>query len=114
MLREPDHPAPPAPLDLDRQLFAACSELEVEESDRLFFCGQSRSRLGRPGQGHLRGCGVQGRGALSSRSANLTKRGSERKGTRAGVASCLRDVPFFVKGLMFDYVLLALLGNTLA
>jgi hypothetical protein len=45
MLRERDHPAPPAALDLDWQLFAACSELEVEESDRLFFCGQGQSRL---------------------------------------------------------------------
>jgi hypothetical protein len=26
-------------------LFGACSELEVRESDRLFFCGQGQSRL---------------------------------------------------------------------
>jgi hypothetical protein len=45
MLRERDHPAPPAPLDMDWMLFAACSGLEVEESDRLFFCGQGQSRL---------------------------------------------------------------------
>jgi hypothetical protein len=44
MLRERDNPAP-APLDLDWQLFAACAELEVRESDRLFFCGQGQSRL---------------------------------------------------------------------
>jgi hypothetical protein len=46
MLRERDHPAPAAPLDVDWMLFAACSELEVVESDRLFFffCGQDRSR----------------------------------------------------------------------
>jgi hypothetical protein len=42
MLRERDHPAL-APLDMDWMLFAACSELEVRESDRLFFCGQVRA-----------------------------------------------------------------------
>jgi hypothetical protein len=45
MLREQDNPTPPAPLDLDWQLFAACAELEVEASDPLFFCGQGQSRL---------------------------------------------------------------------
>jgi hypothetical protein len=43
MLRERDHPARPAPLDVDWMLFAACSELEVEESDRLFFCGRGQA-----------------------------------------------------------------------
>jgi len=42
MLRERDHPAP---LDLDWMLFAACSELEIGESDRLFFCGRGQRRL---------------------------------------------------------------------
>jgi hypothetical protein len=34
-----------APLDIDWMPFAACAELEVRESDRLFFCGQGQSRL---------------------------------------------------------------------
>jgi hypothetical protein len=54
MLHERDHPAPPAPLDLDWRLFAACSELEVEESDPLFFAGQGQSRLANQGEGNLR------------------------------------------------------------
>ena len=41
--RERDDPAPPAPLDLDWQLLAACSELEIEESDPLFFAGQGQT-----------------------------------------------------------------------
>jgi hypothetical protein len=31
-----------APLDIDWMLFAACAELEVRESGRLFFCGQGQ------------------------------------------------------------------------
>jgi hypothetical protein len=34
-----------APLDLDLQLFAGCSELEIKESDPLFFAGQGLSRI---------------------------------------------------------------------
>jgi hypothetical protein len=51
--------------------------------------------------------------ASSSPLAAPTKRIWERKGARAGVASCLRGVLLFVRGGMFDYVLLALLVNTL-
>jgi hypothetical protein len=54
------HPAPPAPLDLDWQLFAACSELEVGESDRLFFCGQGQSRLANQATAICAGCEVNG------------------------------------------------------
>jgi hypothetical protein len=39
MLRERDHP------DVDWMLSAACAELEVRESDRLFFCGRGQRRL---------------------------------------------------------------------
>jgi hypothetical protein len=60
MLRERDHPAPPAPLDVDWMLFAACSELEVVESDRLFFCGQGQSRLADQARAICAGCEVQG------------------------------------------------------
>jgi WhiB family transcriptional regulator, redox-sensing transcriptional regulator len=60
MLRERDHPAPSAPLDLDWMLFAACSELEVEESDRLFFFGLGQSRLANQARAICAGCGVQG------------------------------------------------------
>jgi hypothetical protein len=60
MLRERDHPAPPAPLDVDWMLFAACSELEVRESDRLFFCGQGQSRLANQARAICAGCEVQG------------------------------------------------------
>jgi WhiB family redox-sensing transcriptional regulator len=45
VLRERDHSTPPALLDVDWMLFAACSELELEESDRLFFCGRGQRRL---------------------------------------------------------------------
>jgi hypothetical protein len=38
-------PPPPAPLDLGLAVVAACSEVEVEESDPLFFTGQGQSRL---------------------------------------------------------------------
>jgi hypothetical protein len=44
MLRERDHPAPLEQLDLDWQLLAA-TDLEVRESDRLFFCGHGQSGL---------------------------------------------------------------------
>jgi hypothetical protein len=54
MLRERDHPAPPAPLDLDWQLLAACSELEVQESDPLFFAGQGQRPASKSGEGYLR------------------------------------------------------------
>jgi len=30
---------------MDWMLFAACSELEAEESDRLFFCGRGQRHL---------------------------------------------------------------------
>jgi WhiB family transcriptional regulator, redox-sensing transcriptional regulator len=60
VLRERDQPAPPAPLDLDWQLFAACSELEVEESDRLFFCGQGQARLANQARAICAVCEVQG------------------------------------------------------
>jgi len=59
MLHERDHPAPPAPLDLDWQ-FAACSELEVEESDPLFFAGQGQSRLANQARAICAVCEVQG------------------------------------------------------
>jgi hypothetical protein len=60
MLRERDHPAPSAPLDMDWMLFAACCELAVEESDRLFFCGQGQSRLANQARAICAGCEVQG------------------------------------------------------
>jgi WhiB family transcriptional regulator, redox-sensing transcriptional regulator len=60
MLRERDHPAPPAPLDVDWMLFAACSELEVVESDRLFFCGRGQRRLADQARAICAGCEVQG------------------------------------------------------
>jgi WhiB family redox-sensing transcriptional regulator len=60
VLRERDYPAPPAPLDVDWMLFAACSELEVRESDRLFFCGQGQSRLANQARAICYGCEVQG------------------------------------------------------
>jgi WhiB family redox-sensing transcriptional regulator len=60
MLRERDHPAPPAPLDVDWMLFAACSELEVRESDRLVFCGQGQSRPANQARAICAGCEVQG------------------------------------------------------
>jgi WhiB family redox-sensing transcriptional regulator len=60
MLRERDHPAPPAPLDLDWQLFAACSELQIEESDPLFFAGQGQSRLANQARAICAVCEVQG------------------------------------------------------
>jgi hypothetical protein len=52
--------APEAPLDLDWQLFAACSELAVEESDRMFFCGQGQSRLANQARAICASCEVQG------------------------------------------------------
>jgi Transcription factor WhiB len=60
MLRERDHEAPSAPLDLDWQLFAACAELQVVESDRLFFCGQGQSRLAARVRAICAACEVQG------------------------------------------------------
>jgi WhiB family redox-sensing transcriptional regulator len=60
MLREQDHPAPPAPLDMDWMLFAACSELELEDSDRLFFCGQGQSGLASRAKAICMTCEVQG------------------------------------------------------
>jgi WhiB family transcriptional regulator, redox-sensing transcriptional regulator len=60
MLRERDHPAPSAPLDMDWMLFAACSELEVGESDRLFFCGRGQSRLANQAKAICASCEVQG------------------------------------------------------
>ncbi len=41
-------------------LFAACSELEVGESDRLFFCGQGQSRLVNQARAICACCEVQG------------------------------------------------------
>jgi WhiB family redox-sensing transcriptional regulator len=41
-------------------LFAACSELEVEESDRLFFCGQGQSRWASRARAICAQCEVQG------------------------------------------------------
>jgi WhiB family redox-sensing transcriptional regulator len=41
-------------------LFAACSELELEESDRLFFCGQGQSRLASQARAICAVCEVQG------------------------------------------------------
>jgi hypothetical protein len=53
-------PTPPAPLDMDWMLVAACSELEVGESDRLFFCGHGQSRLANQARGICALCEVQG------------------------------------------------------
>jgi hypothetical protein len=41
-------------------LFVACSELEVRESDRLFFCGQGQSRLANQARAICASCDVQG------------------------------------------------------
>jgi hypothetical protein len=60
MLRERDDRAPPALLDVDWMLFAACSEFEVEESDRLFFCGRGQARLADQARAICAGCEVQG------------------------------------------------------
>jgi hypothetical protein len=49
-----------APPDLDWMLFGACSELEVRESDRLFFCGQGQSRLAKQARAICAVCEVQG------------------------------------------------------
>jgi hypothetical protein len=60
MLREGNLPVPPAPLDMGWMLFAACTEFEVEESDRLFFCGQGQARLVNQARAICAGCEVQG------------------------------------------------------
>jgi WhiB family transcriptional regulator, redox-sensing transcriptional regulator len=61
MLRERDgNRSPPALLDVDWMLFAACSELEVEDSDRLFFCGRGQARLANQARAICAGCEVQG------------------------------------------------------
>jgi WhiB family transcriptional regulator, redox-sensing transcriptional regulator len=44
MLREEDH-AYPEWIDMSWHADAACADMEVEESDRLFFCGQGQARL---------------------------------------------------------------------
>jgi hypothetical protein len=46
-------------------LFAACSELKVEESDRLSFCGRGQSRLANQAKAIGAGCEVN-RGIASS------------------------------------------------
>jgi hypothetical protein len=92
MLRERDHPAPPAPLDLDSMLIAACSELEVTESDRLFFCGEGQSRLANQARATCAGCEVQGV-ASSSLFAILNRPsmecGVDHVGTTPEAADCL-------------------------
>jgi hypothetical protein len=44
VLRERNYPAPPAPLDLDWMMVAACSEREVRNRQALVY-GQSQSRV---------------------------------------------------------------------
>jgi Transcription factor WhiB len=41
-------------------LFAACSELEVRESDRPFFCGRGQARLDNQARAVCASCEVQG------------------------------------------------------
>ena len=60
MLREQDHPVPPDLPDMDWMLFAACSELELKESDRLFFCGQGQSGLASRAKAICSVCEVHG------------------------------------------------------
>jgi WhiB family redox-sensing transcriptional regulator len=45
---------------MDWMLFAACSELEVRESDRLFSCGRGQSRLVSRARAICAQCEVQG------------------------------------------------------
>jgi WhiB family transcriptional regulator, redox-sensing transcriptional regulator len=45
---------------MDWMLFAACSELEVRESDRLFFCGRGQARLANQARAICASCEVQG------------------------------------------------------
>jgi Transcription factor WhiB len=58
--------------DVSWMAHARCAELDPEESDRLFFCGQGQSRLASQARAICASCEVQG-GASSSPSATPTR-----------------------------------------
>jgi hypothetical protein len=76
-------------------IFAACSELEIEESDPLFFAGQGQSRLAIQARAICAACEVQGECLeFALRNPDETEYGCGaglRRGNAGNCGDCLDD-----------------------